>query len=355
MTIKRVLITEAKEGMILANDVFDESGRLILPKETKLDDILIHKLENYSIFVISILDGYEEDKEQEVEGYYEKLGSSENFKKFEKVFNTSVLKLRNDFTDIVDNNSEIDPDKMLEGINNIINMNKESNMLDMLNCMRGYDDLTYVHSISVALICNVMSDWFGLNEEDKKLLTFAGLLHDVGKLKIPKAIIVKPDKLTEAEYRVIKFHPKLGYEILKNTNVDERVKLAALMHHERYDGTGYPSRLKGSQIDEIAKMVAIADVYDAMTANRVYREGMCPFDVIEHFQKQLNVYDPQYLLKFLEHTAETYVSNKVKLSNGMTGKVALVNKSSLGKPVVITDEKAIDLSKEDNLKIIKML
>ena len=356
MTIKKILISEAKEGMVVAADTFDELGRLIVPKDTKLDKEMINKLESYSVFIIKILDGYIENVDQEVEGYYEKIGATKEFENFEKIFNQSVLKLRNEFNDIVEEPENIDEQELLNGLKNIINANtNNNNMLDMLNCMRGYDDLTYVHCISVALICSVMSDWLGYSEAQKDELMLAGLLHDIGKLKIPKQIIVKPGKLTDAEYKVIKYHPRLGYEILKKSNVSDSIKNAALMHHERYDGKGYPDGMRGEDIDDFARIIAIADVYDAMTANRVYREGLCPFDVIDYLQRSMVAYDPKYLFPFLEHTAQMYVSNKVRLSDGQTGKVAMINKFEIGNPVVIVNNRAIDLSKEKDLKIVKLM
>lgn len=356
MTIKRLLTTEAKPGMVLATAVYDSTGRLIVPEETRLDKTIIDKLEKHSVFIIKILEGYDDENvSREVVGFYEKLSASKEFEDFENAFSVSTLQLRNAFTNIVGGNSEIDKVEMLKGVNNIIEANGNNNMLDMLNCMRGYDDLTYVHCISVALICNVMAGWIGMPKEDADELTFAGLLHDIGKLRIPKEIITKPGKLTDAEYKVVKHHPRLGYEILKDTNVSERVKRAALMHHERYNGGGYPLGIKGNDIIEFGRIVAIADVYDAMTANRVYRDGLCPFEVIEHFQKEMSIYDPKFLLNFLQHTAESYVSNKVRLNNGEEGKILMINKNMVSRPVVMVGNQIRDLAKEKDLKIEKLL
>ena len=253
-------------------------------------------------------------------------------------------------------NTEVNLERMLKDVNKIIESNKTgNNMLDVLNCMRGYDDLTYVHSMNVALICNMIAGWLNYSESDTDLLTAAGLLHDIGKVKIPKEIICKPGKLTDSEYEIIKNHTVFGYEILKDCQIDRRIKNAALMHHERYDGRGYPNGLSGNQIDEIARIVAVADVYDAMTADRVYREGIYPFDVIGYFQNEIAVYDPKYLLLFLEKTAETYVSNKVLLTDGKEAKILMINKAALGRPVVMTGEEIIDLSKKKELKIAKLL
>lgn len=356
MTIKKVLTTEVKEGMVIAMDVFDGQGRLVVPRETRLDAKIIEKLEKYSVFVVKIFEGYDEEGGAgEIVGFYEKLSTSLEFEQFEGAFNKATLKLRNNFENIASGEVELDEKEILSGVQEIIQVNKSASMLDMLNCMRGYDDLTYVHCISVALVCNVMAGWLGMSKSDTDELVLAGLLHDIGKLKIPKEIITKKGKLTDAEYRVVKYHPQLGYDILKNTNLSERVKDAALMHHERYDGGGYPSGLSGEKITEFGRIVAIADVYDAMTANRVYRDGLCPYDVIEHFQKDMRIYDPYFLLVFLEHTAESYVSNKVQLSNGEEGKILMINKTNISRPVVMVGDKVRDLSRDSQLKILKLL
>lgn len=154
-----------------------------------------------------------------------------------------------------------------------------------------------------------------------------GLLHDIGKLKIPAEIIQKPGKLTDEEFDLIRSHPKLGYDILRSKNLDDRIKLAALQHHERYDGKGYPRQLAGIEINEYASIVAIADVYDAMTSNRIYRKGICPFTVISMFEKEKDLYNPHYLYLFMKRLVEAYVNTEVILSNNERGKIVLLNKT----------------------------
>lgn len=194
--------------------------------------------------------------------------------------------------------------------------------------------------------------WLKYSDEDLDVLTLAGLLHDIGKCKIPNAIILKKGKLTDAEYEVIKAHAQLGYDILKDQPLDERIKNAALMHHERYDGTGYPNHLVGKEIDDMAAIVAIADVYDAITSDRCYRRALCPFEVIASFELEgLNRYNPQFILCFLEHIANTYVNNNVLLSNGQTGKIILITQR-LTRPVIqLEDQTFLDLNDRPDLYI----
>ena len=123
---------------------------------------------------------------------------------------------------------------------------------------------------------------FGQDKLDE--ISMAGLLHDIGKFKIPDEILLKPGKLTKEEFEVIKKHTVYGYEILNNFKILESTKRAALLHHEKFDGSGYPFGYTADKIDDISAIITIADVYDAMTSKRCYRDGMCPFDVIEDFE-----------------------------------------------------------------------
>lgn len=366
MAVKRILISEAEEGMELAGDVYDTKGRLIAPFGTVLDKEVIRKLENYDIVVLKIIvksdiddifmesSAYERSEEA---GYFEKIKQSEDFKTFRYSFEESVDELSNKLNEVVYKNEEIDINGLLESVKKVINSNSSRyNLMDILSCMRGYDDLTFAHSMSVSLICNVFAGWLGYGAKDVELLTAAGLLHDIGKIKIPKEIITKPSRLTDEEYRIIKMHPVLGYEILKRQPVDNRIRNAALMHHEKCDGSGYPQGLKRNQIDDVAKIVAIADVYDAMTANRVYREGMSPFDVIEYFEMCIDIFEPGYLMIFLQKIALLYVGSTVLLTDGTEGKIIMINSNSLGRPVVLSaNNKAIDLSRDKSIKIAKLI
>ena len=215
----------------------------------------------------------------------------------------------------------------------------------MLHCMREYDDATYVHCMNVALICNIFGRWLRLSEEEIRYATSSGLLHDIGKTRIPDAIIKKPGRLTALEYGIVKTHPQEGYRMLEKSSLPDNIRNAVLMHHERCDGSGYPLGLSGDKIDPYAKMVAIADVYDAMTSARIYRGPLCPFKAIALFESEgLQKYDTRFILTFLENVVNTYLLNTVLLSNGETGKIVYINKDHLSSPTIQTDHGFIDLS-----------
>lgn len=230
-------------------------------------------------------------------------------------------------------------------------------LFDMIHQMHSINDTIFAHCVNVALISRMMGRWLHLEQHDLDILTCSGLLHDIGKLSIPNEILNKPGKLSDEEFALIMAHPKAGYEMLRNQNIDTRIKQAALMHHERYDGSGYPNKLSSELLSDFAMIIAIADVYDAMTAARSYREPLCPFQVIEKFEQEgFQKYHTKYIYVFLHNIASTYQSNRVMLSDGRGCKIVMLNQSTLSKPIVQFDDgSCLDLSSQRNLYIKKIL
>jgi putative nucleotidyltransferase with HDIG domain len=136
------------------------------------------------------------------------------------------------------------------------------------------DRYTSGHSQRVANYSLELAKRMGKSKEEQQIIYHAGLLHDVGKIRVPEEVINKPGKLNEDEFNQIKMHPVSGYHILKDIYDDKRIATGAKYHHERYDGTGYPNGLSGSNIPEIARIIGVADAYDAMASNRSYRSAL---------------------------------------------------------------------------------
>lgn len=394
--MKRVRVSELVPGLTTAEDVYSFNNQLIVEKDTTLTDEMITRLEYHSVLSIRVnedsfsgeakpddsdisnifdmdLDSLfsfsdSESKPEEKPSpvsqsqdtwgfsetpanltYSQRVKATKQFMEFQKSFVANTEALEGHLHDIIKNNS-INTGVMLQSVTNLISQGTTTiGMFDMLHNMRSYDDLTYVHSMSVSLICNIFGRWLGFSDEDIRILTLAGLLHDIGKIAIPESIIKKPTKLTNEEYKEIKKHTVEGYKILKNLPIDSRIKDAALMHHERCDGTGYPLSINSEKISEFAKIVAIADVYDAMTAARVYRGPMCPFKVIAIFEEEgLQKYDSKYILTFLENVGQTYLNNRVVLNDGREGDIVLIHNNAISRPLIkLVDGSFIDLEKEN--------
>lgn len=353
--MRKVYIDDLKPGMILAKDIF-VSGQLISSKGLIMSDKSIEKLHQYKLLWIDVEDEESQVFTKSVEmdlSYNEKVKRSPEFKEFKEKFDVATEKLKDTINDMVEKNISLDVDILLSPVMETMDsLETRISVFDMMQNMRDYDDATYVHSLNVALICNIFSRWLNFSNEDTRIATACGLLHDIGKITIDKSIIQKPGSLTSAEYDIIKGHTTEGYKILKNQDINEHIKNVALMHHERYDGSGYPSGLKGNETDRFARLVAIADVYDAMTASRVYRNAMCPFEVISMFEEEgYQKYDTEYLLTFLDNIENTYLLNRVRLNNGKEGEIVFINKNRMSKPTVKCGMDFIDLSIQKDLYI----
>lgn len=360
--MKRLSITQLIPGMIVAEDIYDLDHELLVPKGTMLTDRLITKLDLYGILTIfaeDVLpaDPLQENNDDTGSSYSERIKSSPEFQLFKEDFKNEVELFRENMNMVVQKNTTLDVTTLLKNTLSIVaNHSGSISILDMLQNMREYDDSTYTHSLNVALICNILAGWLKLSEKDIELATACGLFHDIGKMLIPYSIIAKPGKLSDEEFATIKKHPSLGYQLLVSQDVDDHVKNAALMHHERSDGSGYPLKLKGNQIDPYARIVAIADVYDAMTAARCYRGPLCPFRVIEMFEAEgFQKYDVSILLPFLENVVNSCLQNRCLLSDGRKGTIIYINKEKLSRPVVQCGDAYVNLADQPELEIVRLL
>lgn len=376
--MKRLYTSHLLPGMIVGEDVFSFSNQLIIPKGLILTDKTITRLEFYSIPYIKIKESEDEpfdapvthddttDTEQSVPitpqnreewAYSALIQASPEFKKFKQDFDETIDEFKDSINDIVQKGAHINTEVLLHQATDLIHdTSTNSDFFHMLHNMRQYDDLTFAHCMNVALISNILAGWLGMSEKDIETATLCGLLHDIGKLAIPDHIIKKPSKLTDEEYQIVKTHTIEGYQILKDQEINAHIKNTALMHHERCDGSGYPFGLTGNKIDPFAKIVGIADVYDAMTAARVYRGPLCPFQVIDIFEKEgLQKYEAAYILKFLENVVMTYMNNRVRLSDGTEGDIVYINHAHLSRPMIKSGGRFIDLSVTPELYIEEII
>lgn len=177
------------------------------------------------------------------------------------------------------------------------------------------DTYTSGHSLRVAKCAEAIAQRLGWTEEEIQNIHYIALLHDIGKIGVPDAILNKPSRLSNEEFTIIKQHPVIGNEILKDIHMIKQVAEGALYHHERYDGTGYPFGLSGEEIPLCARIVGIADAYDAMTSNRVYRKRLSDETVISEFERgKGSQFDPKLTDLFIgmlkEHFHVPYPEEK---------------------------------------------
>lgn len=359
--MKRLSTLQLIPGMTVAENVLNFHQQLVIAKDTVLTDKLIAKLDLYGILSIYVDDSIPNvnlvPTAPKHPSYSERIRNSHEFQQFQEEYILGVDNFRDVMNQVVEKNIQIDADTLLHNaLSMIMNRQGQVGVLDMLLNMRDYDDSTYTHCMNVALICNILATWLDFQPDEIELATACGLFHDIGKLLVPHDIIAKPGKLSADEYLQIQKHPVSGYQLLMNQPMNNHVRFSALMHHERNDGTGYPMHLVGNQIDKFARIVAIADVYEAMTAARVYRGPMCPFRVIEIFEAEgFQKYDVKYLLIFLENVVNTYIQNRCLLSDGREGDIIYINKEKLSRPIVQCGTEYINLAEYPDLSIVELL
>ena len=365
--MRKVNLNYLEAGMVTADAVKTKSGQIIMEKGITLDRQSILRLSFYNIQDIYVEGEPTCKEEQEGEtapakptytpAYSQKVKSSQQFQTFQFDHSFVLNSIKNSFEGYVFQKQPLDTRNLLSQVKTLFDSCKTSlDLFDMLNNMRSYDDSTYAHSLNVSLICRRFGKWLKVDEQALDTLTLCGLLHDIGKLLIPGEILNKPGQYTDEEFELVKKHTRYGYELLKDLPIDPHIKIAALLHHERCDGSGYPMG-QSRDIDSYALIVAIADVYDAMTAARPHRPPLCPFQVIDLFEKDgLQKYHPKFILVFLKHIAQTYQNNRIMLNDGRSGTIVMLNQSHLSKPIIQFDDgQCIDLSTRSDLHIQSIL
>lgn len=371
---------ELQDGMMTAEAVKTPVGQILAPADTIITRQLINRMKLYRVESVTVYgedptiedttpeDSPEEPivndntrqpktRAEESKTHSQKVAASPEFRDFQFTYFSVIEKMKTSFAAAADRNEQIDTSELLNSVSELFrSRNTIIELFDMLYNMRTITDSIYAHCLNVSLISRMIGRWLKLQAHDLDVLTLAGLLHDIGKLRIPEEILNKPGLLSDEEFKQIRQHPRYGYDILKGqTNLDPRIKKTALMHHERCDGSGYPSGLGEDFIDNYAMIVAIADVYDAMTAARSYRAPLCPFQVISSFEKEgYQKYYTRYILTFLKQIAVTYQSNRVILSDGRGCNIVMLNQNALSRPIVqFDDNTCLDLSTESKDLFIK--
>lgn len=227
-----------------------------------------------------------------------------------------------------------DAEPLVDEISNSIERNPEA-FLNLAR-LKNVDDYTYMHSVAVCGLMIALGKQLGLAGRDLKDAGIAGLMHDVGKALIPNEVLNKPGKLTDAEFEIVKTHPRKGWEILNVAEGANAIALdVCLHHHERVDGTGYPDRISGDPLTLFARMGAVCDVYDALTSNRCYKNGWEPAETIRKMAEWRNGHFDEKIFQAFVKTIGIYPSGTlVRLKSGRLAIVIEQTEKSLLTPIV---------------------
>lgn len=331
-------LNKAIAGMVLYSPVVSENGTVILAEGATITAENLRRLIQLGIDFIDI-------------AIETTSGAQENF---ELLYQETLFRVKSFFSTISYFN-EVPLKQMAELVDTMIDP-----MIDTPGAMHHLvnippDDYLFQHSLSVATVSGILGKWMGNKGDKLKQIILAGLLHDIGQTKVPEFILNKPDKLTSEEMEIIKKHPIDGYRILAKTpDVSQDVLLGVLLHHERTDGTGYPMGYSNDKIPEIAKIIAVADIYHAMTSDTVFRNKLTPFDVVYEINKEMySKLDPNICLTFLNNLNDYLVGKQVILSDGRKATVITPGSLNSARSVIMVDDnEIIDLARHDDLSII---
>jgi HD-GYP domain-containing protein (c-di-GMP phosphodiesterase class II) len=340
---KTVPLEDVKPGMMVAREIVNgQDGQVLIPKDAIVTTDDISKLKEHKAVRLDSEGplrehGREHGKEHGKEEPPLYLSPEENhqFPNFKGVYDEMEARLKEQLTAIAEGGTAT-----AESLSDLTRqvattLPHKRSVFSYLNYMKRQKFYTFSHCINVSLLCMRFGQWLNLCREEMNNLVAAGMLHDIGMMRVPPDIITKTDRLTEEETLEIRKHPQHSFTMIFNLPVPDEVKLAVLQHHERIDGSGYPKGLTGPHISLMAKIISICDIYEAMILDRPYREMMCPFQVIKEFeQNYYSKLDTQYLMIFLGHIAYNYLDRNVRLSDGRTGRVVFINSNKLSAPIV---------------------
>ncbi|WP_214630445.1 HD-GYP domain-containing protein [Paenibacillus agaridevorans] len=352
-------VMQCKPGMRLAKRIFSEDGIVLLGERMELTSRLITRLAECGVQYVYIEDARTED-----------INPPTLIR--EDTFRMAVKEIRTNFRTLMERPNRkkgsaypyiAQPFKAM--MNLIIDdlSNQEDAMIMLMN-MGTVDHYLFQHSLNVCVYSTLLGMSSGYSRDELTTLGLGALLHDIGKTQINVNVLKKPDQLTREEFELMKRHPQLGYEMLKDQpNLSLLVAHCAFQHHERLDGSGYPRGIKGNEIHDYAKWIGLVDSYDAMTTNRVYRSPMLPHDAMERLYAGTGtLYEQRMLQLFRDKVAIYPIGMSVRLMTGERGIVVDLNSSYPHRPVVrvLSNEAGeelkapyeIDLSKQLTVMIV---
>ena len=321
-----------KEGMVLGKSIYNKNGSLLLREGRDIKKQYIDKVIDLNIQGLYIDDELSKDIE------------IENVINEELRLNT-VSKIKDIFIDMEKDSPSLDKNismasKLVENMIEELIENKHV-MVNMVD-IKSFDEYTYHHSVNVCVLSIIMGISLDLNQEQLTNLGMAALLHDVGKVFINQDLLNKVEKLTDEDFEIMKKHSYDGYKYIKDKfNFPVTTYIGILQHHEKYDGTGYPHQRAGEKISLFARIIAIADVYDALVSNRPYKEALLPSEAMEFLMGGAGAhFDFDLISIFIQKVAAFPLGTCVRLSNGDKGIVIenFPNASTRPKIRVIDEE-----------------
>ncbi|MBD3344780.1 MAG: HD domain-containing protein [Chitinivibrionales bacterium] len=347
---KKIDIDNLQTGMFL-EDVFNEEGAFLLSRNSLVESVdQIERLKNLGVksVYINIQKGKDVSCEDELPDHSFSDDSSitissrearyyEEIPRALEVREKTLITAREALVAISKGRSFSVADIEVAAEDIVESILRNSEALVSLCQIKGHDEYTYIHSVNVGVLITSLANSMGYDRTFLLHAGIGGLLHDIGKMRVPDAILNKPGRYADWEFAIMKKHPEHGIEIIKEKkSISPQAAMIIAQHHERYNGRGYPRGLKGKEISELGLMAAVADVYDALTSDRVYRAAWTPQKALATIFKGCDEdYSRAIVERFTKHMGIYPVGSFVKLNSGEMGVVVRVDNGKLLKPVIL--------------------
>ena len=350
-------VTELRAGMKVGRAVKDFDGKVLIKANVNLTNEMIDSLRGKNIFTVYI-DVTPEDYKPTAAGQ-EHLIDADFMRCYKNCF-SSTQNIYYGFA----NNGKLDRSELAELLRaeNIAELCDDGiKTITQIHNMKRDGDYIIHHALNVGILAGIMARWLNFKATQVGELVMAGLLSEVGKMKISKGILNKTDKLDEEELATVQKHVVFGYAMLLDSPIKnlKNVLLGVLHHHERCDGSGYPSKLKGDKISDFGKIIAVLDIYDAMATHRAYAKRNSPFDIIKVIYNDVLVgkLDTRFGVVFAKNLLQAINGCWVGLSDGQRAKIVYIDDSRVtAQPIVQTTKgEFIDLNRRADLTVAALL
>jgi len=351
-SLKVVATIALTPGMILGEDIVFQ-GNVVFPSGTQLTRPIIDKLNRYGIMCATVMEDIDFAKT-----HYEKIRFDDAFKRFEATYNSVLMRYKFSIFSFLKTGVQVPDHALIEFYDEIVKtISSNATLLDYLyNMMPNEDELTFTHCLNSALLAGAVADWISMDAESKRTLILCGFYYDIGKLQLPYTILWKSGKLTPEEFRMVQTHPIVGYNLTRNLMLNEHVRNSIIMHHERLDGSGYPYRLVGQQIDAYARYIAIIDAYIAMGSPRSYRNALTPLQILGNFEADMSKFDAGLLIPVMKRIADAQIGAKVQTNDNRIWEVLIIHPNKFSRPILKNEEnELLDLAEHPEFEIVKMV
>ncbi|MBF4693832.1 HD-GYP domain-containing protein [Fusibacter ferrireducens] len=351
--MREIAIEELTLGMCLSKDIYNDLGNIILSQGTEIAEKHLDYFRKHGIFFV-----YIDEIDEAISRESHRITMGNKLQELNDAYGNVLSQFKALYFEIQNRHFDFDASVVKEDLIALTDtLISDNDILGSLRIITINENYHFTHAVNVAMLSAMICKWLTLDKEMIYMAALSGLFHDIGKTQVSQELLFKSERLREEEFEQLKMHSRFGYESLKNNpTIPKEVLAAILFHHERSDGSGYPSGLREEQTPYLARIVAVADVFDAITSDKIYKKSVSSFKAFTIIKDEsFRGLDPKIAEVFLSNIAAYFVNNRVRLSDGREGEVVYINKYALNRPLIKVSNAFVDLSMDYSIEIEEVI